>query len=427
MENLKVHKFLLRRTSEQTNHPKVGLEFIELILSALKRNNQKFYLNIPETIVYLFGCSEPHMIYTKDNGQLSWHEEITSSSVRQFFKRCYYFKREQFPVNIIKSDRGNFFDSCKCLMSTKECYGIWKQHIKSGNPILVQRFIICPKKEIFKIRITYIPPKGIFYCKLIKNRIDVLGEPANPIEGKSGWKKFRKFYSHEPKKVFTAEDKFLVRKTRDSSYTESEFSINDSLRSQMETLKRIIEKGNFINGKTNCLELQADFAQDADEKWYFLNLVHYKTEFSIQKKLNPASFGLIMDRISRRTAKSSYGKHKISLADKTVICSSPNNKQEPAISVTNARPLSADKKRNSNFLSPNTSAAKLLTMSSMKLDNSQSSILLEIPHLDESRNSSTDSLTKEVLKDLQSFSRREFEIRKKPRSKTMNVIRSKIR
>lgn len=71
MENLKNHKFMLRRASEQTTHSKVQLEFIEPLLVALKRNAQNYYLNVPETIVFGFGCNDAHMLYTKEDGELA--------------------------------------------------------------------------------------------------------------------------------------------------------------------------------------------------------------------------------------------------------------------------------------------------------------------------------------------------------------------
>mmetsp|Transcript_14014 Transcript_14014/g.14036 ORF Transcript_14014/g.14036 Transcript_14014/m.14036 type:complete len:111 (+) Transcript_14014:944-1276(+) len=110
-----------------------------------------------------------------------------------------------------------------------------------------------------------------------------------------------------------------------------------------------------------------------------------------------------------------------------MVCSSPCSKHEPAIHVIKPRPFSADKtSKASSLLSPEKPGIRLFSLSSIKL-KSNSSALLEIPRLDESQNNSTGSLKKEIIKDLKSISKRDFEIRRKRRSKTMGSIKSKIK
>lgn len=203
----------------------------------------------------------------------------------------------------------------------------------------------------------------------------------------------------------------------------------------METLKNIVEKGHFAHGKINALELVADFTQDTDEKWYFLNLVNYKTELAVQRKLNPASFGLLMDRLSKRSIRSAYKRNHILTSDMHGS-SSPMQKTEPKINIIKTRPYSAgkaskgpgfhlqDKPNTLNLPSFSVSNLNSFTMNS---SCNSSSGNLYVPIFDETRHTSTSSLAKEIIKDLKSLSTNNGKKRYKGRSRTLNSAQCKLK
>ncbi|CAG9325421.1 unnamed protein product [Blepharisma stoltei] len=279
--------FTYGKVKEKSNQPKVQLEFMNLLLEIVSKLPQKISLNIPETIIYGCGNQDPHMIFTNDLGHLISIKASKTSLIHRFFKRCYYMKRNPFPAIIYKYDKGSLMDSCKAMMSAKEGLKLWKTKITAQEPILIQRYIPPCAMYTSKVRVFYAPAKGVVQCKLMRNRVSINGEVLNSVRGTPKSKRFIVLEDENQQSV-SNDEKFLVKKSEFLAIDESEIPSNSSINSQLESLKMIIEKANLY-GKINVLEILADFIQDCDENWYFINMIGAKTEKLISR-ISPAFY-----------------------------------------------------------------------------------------------------------------------------------------
>lgn len=178
-------------------------------------------------------------------------------------KRCFYFQRPMAPVTVVKNQTG-LLESTKSIMNIKDCYNIWKK--TSEEICVVQRYIYPQNNQVCKYRVKFSVPENCFTQKIMKNPINVLGNRANEFN---------------PIKVFRTieeDDKFLVKS---QAFGDESKVTDEKLKIQMQALKKIIETEEVKNHYLSVLV--ADFLQDQENFFYFIEMVDYSYQSSLQK------------------------------------------------------------------------------------------------------------------------------------------------
>ncbi|CAG9322607.1 unnamed protein product [Blepharisma stoltei] len=406
MSELKFKGFPFRKIKEKNIRSKVQLEFMDTLLQVIAKSPHKISLNIPETIIYGYGNQEPYMVFTNDLGHLISVKASKISLIHRFFKRCYFLKRNPFPIIVYKSDKGNLMDSCSTIMSIKEGIDLWKSKLKAEEPVLIQRYVAPCAMYISKLRAFYLPSKGFVQCKLMKNKININGEITSSIRGTP---KRRSVIFNEDilKQPFGNDDKFLIRKSEFMHYDEADFPINSSIHNQLEALKAIIEKGNLY-GKINVMEILADFVQDYDENWYFINMVGFKTE-KIISGITPAYFS---DKKHKRPFVRSNSQPKYTSPKKSwgpkILLNNTQFMKSPEITINNIeKPRSAANSPAFTDYSKTPQDAKSVPIGNKRKSQSFSNVAADVTHDYKHRKNSVSVLREETLKDLTFIAQRE--------------------
>jgi hypothetical protein len=180
---------------------------------------------------------------------------------------------------VYKINKGSSSDYCKSMQNLKEAYALWKN--KNSNPIsfALQRFVIPPSERVSKIRILFYVQKMQMLYKIISRGESISISPAP--SSKRGWTRLRP--SNSVERPLDAYEKYFVRGKEDDRVYEHEVT-NLSLLEQMKSLRKVIELSECADGSYLLLEIVADFIQDCQGVFFFLNVVDYKTEFIVNKK-----------------------------------------------------------------------------------------------------------------------------------------------
>ena len=111
-----------------------------------------------------------------------------------------------------------------------------------------------------------------------------------PIESKSDaghYSELNAFLDRTGKRNFksghTISERFCVKTSALTSFDPCQIPPIDSVKIQVESIKTVLERGYLSSSELSVLEIEADFMQGWDAKWYFVSLRSYKTE--VTKKL----------------------------------------------------------------------------------------------------------------------------------------------
>lgn len=281
------------------------LRFHQVIQNYAKHHPVK--LNLPETIIQGFGLKKPTSLRTNTQGLvvcregLSTPEYCPNSMINILLTFSSQGKKPGIPCAIVKQEISGR-DLCLPLMTLKAGQMAWNRMLSQFQPIVIQRYLYNGTPCAFVLRVRYQPTLSHVTFQILQNNLPVARktETDQYLElaeflDKSALKRSR--YDFIPSEDSTA-DRFLVRTTTNlSSYEYCQISPIDSVRAQVDTIKTILEKGLLAQFDLSVLELQADFCQDSDAKWYFISLHSYKTELAIKRTLPFANAQKMMTRL----------------------------------------------------------------------------------------------------------------------------------
>ena len=251
--------FLIKKEDTSSLNINRG-DFFALLMMTLKKTPEICRLNFPETLIKLSGLTETYLLHT-DKSSLVYSENLSQHTINKFYRRCAYHKNANFPLCVAKIINETSEDVCMVCHTVSDCEMYWE----INNSIIVQRFVIPGVEAIFKSRISYNVDKEEFISKLI-------------------WK--------------NADGTFKLGKH--DSVVEEDMSINDSLKDQMISLKEILQQ-EYV--KLEIVEIIADFIQDSDGEWYFINFIYAIGQVIKKKPKIPQKTEKKAVRISEPVAK----------------------------------------------------------------------------------------------------------------------------
>lgn len=172
-------------------------------------------------------------------------------------KRCYYFQRPYNPITVFKSFNG-LNQTVQLIMNIKDSYKAWKS--KSAEISLLQRYVYPNNSNPCKFRVEYLVTEAIYTKTLVK---------SGNISRQKSFKDAEDYLDTNSLKL-SEEDELDVAKVTE-----------DSIKVQMQTLKKIIE-AEEVKGQP-IISIVADFIQDLDLNWYFISMISYKYESFLPK------------------------------------------------------------------------------------------------------------------------------------------------
>ena len=132
---------------------------------------------------------------------------------------------------------------------------------------MIQRYIFPYNNQACTYRIEFSVPDSVITAKPMRNIINVFGNKMNESS-----------FSSKILEIYSNEERFFNK----NPIFESENEIkNESIRTQMETLKKIIETDD--NTSLIVSFIAADFLQDSELNWYFISLENYRYEMMLPK------------------------------------------------------------------------------------------------------------------------------------------------
>ena len=168
-------------------------------------------------------------------------------SEHRFMKRCFYFQRPYCPVAVIKYNDGEK-EIVKALMNVKQTYEMRKKYEDSNY--LIQRYIYPYNSQACKYRVEYSISDSIITYTKMKNPLNIFGNKVTELG-----------HSVNINLNCKNEEKFFVSKLQ---FKKSHKGINESLKTQMKTLKKIIETEDAKNQMVS--HITADFTKDSENK-----------------------------------------------------------------------------------------------------------------------------------------------------------------
>lgn len=241
MEKLPPPNIFVLKKDEQSSLIIKACDFYEILIKAVIQKPAVYALNIPETIIKGFGLNTSFLLHI-DNGVLDFSSLLSQHTLRKFYKRCSFFKLENCPICICKNLSPKNEEKCFIANTISECEKLWKKH----ESIIIQRYLSTGPEVIFKARITY-------------------NIARDQLLGKLLWKDRDKTF-----KII-----------KDEEYSEEDISVNEYLSDQMKTLKEIFQ---IVSFKAEVVEIVADFIQNIEGNWFFIQLVSARFE-RLRKKI----------------------------------------------------------------------------------------------------------------------------------------------
>ncbi|OMJ70121.1 hypothetical protein SteCoe_31975 [Stentor coeruleus] len=241
MEKLPPPNIFVLKKDEQSSLVIKACDFYEILVQAVIQKPGVYALNIPETIIKGFGLKTSFLLHI-DNGVLDFSSQLSQHTLRKFYKRCSFFKLENCPLCICKNLNQKNEEKCFIANTISECENLWKKN----ESIIIQRYLSTGPEVIFKARITYSITRDQFQGKLV-------------------WK--------DKDKTF--------KLIKDEECNEEDISVNEYLSDQMKTLKEILQITSF---KAEVVEIVADFVQNIEGNWFFIQLVSARFE-RLRKKI----------------------------------------------------------------------------------------------------------------------------------------------
>lgn len=242
---------------------KIELHFYELLRSAIKQVQVE--LTVPETFIFGYGFLRPTLICSDhSSGLLQCKENISKIGVLEsliFFEERRTFKGT-FPIAIAKIGDSQGRDTCKALFSAQESVALWNRHVRSGKPIVLQRYIYNTNRQLALIKSTW----RFLQCRVLKNMHVKPLKLSNLDNTTSSYADLRKFsqgkMSEYSDYLITQADIFSVQDLQESP----------DIDSKMQTLKSLIEK----HYRATAVFIEADFIQDNRGIAYLINCKNYK-------------------------------------------------------------------------------------------------------------------------------------------------------
>lgn len=239
MKKLVPPDIFLMRKEDKNSLVLFRLDFFEFLFKVLKKNPEKCRLAFPETILKEKNLGSSFLLHT-DGNELVYSENLDKHTIQKFYRRCTYFKDLNFPlcaVKVMNSSR----DLCVVTSKISDCENYWE----SNDSVLIQRFIVPGMEAISKARITYFVQEETFVGKLI-------------------WKHFDGTF----------------KLNRHDHNVEEEINLCETVKDQMVSLKEILQDE---SNNTEIIEIQSDFIQDRNGRWYFINFIFASCE-TVKKK-----------------------------------------------------------------------------------------------------------------------------------------------
>ena len=204
------------------------------------------------------------------------------------------------PCAIVKQEIANR-DMCMPLMTLKAGQIAWNRMLSQFQPILLQRYIYNGTPCAFVLRVRYQPTLSHLSFQILQNNASVLVKSdIDPYlelndfleKGTRGRSRMDNTQQHE-----SIAERFLVRTANLTTFEHCQIQAIDSVRNQVEAVKSILEKGFLCSYELSVLEMEVDFCQDVDAKWYFVSLHSYKTELTVKRTIPLANMQEMMSRL----------------------------------------------------------------------------------------------------------------------------------
>lgn len=242
---------------------KIELHFYELLRSAIRLGPVE--LTVPETFLFGYGFSRPTLIcsdYT--SGLLQCKESISKIGVLEsfiFFEERRTFKGT-FPIAIAKIGDSQGRDTCKALFSAQESIALWNRHVRSGKPIVLQRYVFNTNRQLALIKSTW----RFLQSRVLKS-MHIKPLKVSTLDNTiSSYADLRKFSQG---KMIESSD-FLI--TQADIFSVQDLQESPDIDSKMQTLKSLIEK----HYKATAIFIEADFIQDNRGIPFLINCKNYK-------------------------------------------------------------------------------------------------------------------------------------------------------
>ena len=264
------------------------LRFFQVLLAYSRRHPVK--LNLPETIVQGFGIKKPTCIRTNSQGLLVCREGLTTPDIINLLLNFSSQSRIGIPCAIAKQETHGQ-DLCMPLLTLKAGQVAWNRTLSQAQPILIQRYLYNGTPCAFVLRVRYQPPLNYQTFYILQNLKALSGCEANH------YLELNDFLDRSRKSTRLAEH-FCVRSTNAmTSYEFCPIDPIDTVKAQVEVIRQVLERGFLSQYDLSVLELEANFCQDSDAKWYFISLHSYKTELAVKRTLPLSNVHEMMNRL----------------------------------------------------------------------------------------------------------------------------------
>lgn len=284
----------------------IQLRFYQVLVEYALKNQVK--INIPDTIIQGFGVKKPTCIRTNQHGFITIRAGLGSPeyclpSVIAFLLTLSSQSKPNFPCAIVKLE-SHSQDTCMPLLTLKAGQIAWNRMLGLQQPVLIQRFVYNGSPCVFVLRVKLQPSLSHVRFSILQNVRGVEGNTGedhylelNGFLGQSGGKSLL-----HPKRLTSVAERLCVRSRLLQTYDFCPISSIESVRNQTETIKTILEKVYLSKLGLSVLELEADFIQGPDAKWYFVSLHSYRTEVTVQRSLPKSKTQELLMRLLPRTS-----------------------------------------------------------------------------------------------------------------------------
>jgi len=282
------------------------LRFYQILLAYSKRYQVR--LNMPDTLIQGFGIKKPTWLRTSPQGFLTSRSGLSSpeyppTSIIAFLLVLSSHTKPGLPCAIVKQE-AQTRDVCMPLMTLKAGQIAWNRMLGQTLPVLIQRFVYNGSPCAFLLRVRVQPSLNHTAYKILQNVQSVRESP-----GEDHYTELNLFLNQPGRKLFpetkarkSVAERLCVRSSTLPSFEFCSIACVESVRVQVETLKTVLERGYLAERGLSVLELEADFIQGNDAKWYFVSLHSYRTEVTVQRSLPKVKAGELIVRLLPRVA-----------------------------------------------------------------------------------------------------------------------------
>lgn len=284
----------------------VQLRFYQLLLAYSKKYQVR--LNMPDTLVQGFGIKKPTCIRTSPQGFLTSRSGLSSpeyllSSIIAFLLALSSHTKPGLPCAIVKQE-AQARDICMPLMTLKAGQIAWNRMLGQALPVVIQRFVYNGTPCAFLLRVRIQPSLNHTVYRILQN---VQGVGEKP--GEDHYTELNLFLNQPGRKWFpeaktrnSVAARLCVRSSTLHSFEYCSISPIESVRTQVETIKTVLEKGYLAERGLSVLELEVNFVQGSDAKWYFVSVHSYRTEVTVQRSMPKAKTEELIVRLLPRVA-----------------------------------------------------------------------------------------------------------------------------